>query len=63
MVAQVLHHCLRQPRPLAFRIAAPAGAKAGGLRLPQLRKNRTFFRSGRGDGQPGRQNTPMVATA
>ena len=28
-----LHHRLREPRPLALRIAAPAGAEAGGLRL------------------------------
>ena len=36
----------------------PAASASGGLR-----KKRTFLRSGRGDGQPGRQYTPMVVTA
>ena len=53
----------------ASRARSPFGSqrlqarKPAASASPQLRKNRTFLRSGRGDGQPGRQNTPMVVTA
>ena len=36
----------------------PAASASAGLR-----KKRTFLRSGRGEGQPGRQYTPIVVTA
>ena len=53
----------------AIRARSPFGSQRLQARKPAAsasggeRKNRTFLRSGRGDGQAGRQYTPMVVTA
>ena len=54
---------------LAIRARSPLGSQRLQARKPAssaastVGKKRTLRRSGRGDGQPGRQYTPIVVTA